>query len=80
MSKNLPLEVAALNLELDKVNSRLRQQRYLCGVAEEGSRKAQQNYNAAVARFDSDSLNLKEANQNLEKARAEKELAEVAVN
>ena len=32
ISDNLRLEIAGLNVELDKTNSRLRQQRYVCNL------------------------------------------------
>lgn len=51
----------------------------MCDVADEETRKIKQNYDAAVTKFSVDTEDLKEANINLEKARAEKVLADQAV-
>ena len=52
---------------------------FICQAAADDVRRAKQNLEAMRTRLNSDTINLRTANANLEAARAEKELADIAV-
>lgn len=75
----LPGEIVILQRELNRVLQSLRRQYYICNDRAEVVRKAKQNLDAMVLKFNTESSYLLEATQNLEAARAEKALADEAV-
>ncbi len=75
----LPAEIAALQQELARVEESIRRQYYICNDAADSVRKAKQNLDALNIKFNTESQWLRDANNNLEKARAEKELADLGV-
>ena len=77
--KNFPTEIHVLQRELNRIMAALRRQYYICNDRAEVVRKAKQNLDAMVLKFNTESRYLLEANKNLEAARAEKELADIAV-
>ena len=77
--KGLPNELAILSNELNRVEGSLRRQFFICNDAADEVRKAKQNLEAMNLKLTTESQWLQEANINLERARAEKELADIAV-
>lgn len=76
---NLPGEINSLKNELDRILASLRRQYYICNDRAEIVRKAKQNLDAMILKYNTESKYLLEATQNLEAARAEKALADEAV-
>ena len=76
---NVPAEIVTLQAELNRVANTLSRQYYICNDAADGVRVAKQNLDAMQLKYTTESAWLREANGNLEKARAEKELADLAV-
>ena len=76
---NLPNEISALQAELARTEESIRRQYYICNDAADSVRKAKQNLDALNTKFTTESGWLRDANANLEKARAEKELADQGV-
>lgn len=76
---NLPGEIAALQQELARVEDTIRRQYYICNDAADAVKKAKQNVDAINNKYQTESSWLRDANNNLERARAEKELADTAV-
>ena len=76
---NLPQEIQSLSRELDRILASLRRQYYICNDKAEVVRKAKQNLDAMILKFNTESQYLVEATKNLEAARAEKALADEAV-
>lgn len=77
--KDIPNELRLLRAELDRVESSLRRQYYLCQATADDVRRARQNVNAMQERLNSNTQALRNANNNLEAARSEKELSDQAV-
>ncbi len=75
----LPAEILSLQRELSRVLASLRRQYYICNDKAEIVRKAKQNLDAMILKYNTESGYLLEATQNLEAARAEKALADEAV-
>jgi hypothetical protein len=75
----LPAEIAILQKELNRIMTSLRRQYYICNDKAEVVRVAKQNLQAMVMKYNTESQYLIQANTNLEKARAEKEVADLAV-
>lgn len=75
----LPAEIAALQAELARLQDASRNQYYICNDLADAVRKAQQNLDAINNKYKTESGWLNDANLNLEKARAEKELADQGV-
>lgn len=76
---NLPSEIASLQQELARIEETVRRQYYICNDAADSVRKAKQNLDALNNKFNTESNWLRDANNNLERARAEKELADQGV-
>ena len=68
-----------MRAELARVQAALNRQFFLCEATADDVRRAQQNVEAMRARLNQDTEALRTANTNLEAARAEKELADIAV-
>lgn len=68
-----------MRAEWGRVDNALRRQQFICQAAADDVRRAKQNLEAMRTRLNSDTINLRTANANLEAARAEKELADIAV-
>lgn len=64
---------------MNRIVASLRRQYYICNDKAETVRKAKQNLDAMVLKYNTESGYLLEATQNLEVARAEKALADEAV-
>ena len=77
--KSLPVEIIALQKELNRILATLRRQYYICNDKADKVRKAKQNLAAMVLKYNTEAGYLLDANANLELARAEKELADEAV-
>lgn len=75
----LPNELNLLRAEHARVDGALNRQYYLCQATADEVRKAKQNAEAMRTRLSNDNRSLQVANQNLEAARAEKALADIAV-
>lgn len=76
---NLPSEISSLQQELARTEDSIRRQYYICNDAADAVRAAKQNLDALNNKFNTESSWLKDATSNLEKARAEKELADQGV-
>ena len=76
---SLPMEIRALQLQLDKYVQRIRQQAYLCDVTDELVKKFQNLLETEKDNLEKYLTNKKEAGANLEQARIEKEAADLAV-
>lgn len=76
----LPGEIAALQQELARVEDTIRRQYYICNDAADAVKKSKQNVDAINNKYQTESSWLRDANNNLERARAEKELADTAVS
>ena len=76
---DLPNEIKLLRAESNRVDTALRRQYFICQAAIEEVSKAEENLAAMRIKLDRETQFLTEANQNLESARAEKELADIAV-
>ena len=63
--KNFPSEILVLQRELNRILSSLRRQYYICNDKAEIARKARQNYDAMVLKYNTESGYLVEANANL---------------
>lgn len=68
-----------MNKELEKSSLSLTQQKYICAVADERKAKQQTKLDQISASIEENSKALQESNRYLEMARAEKELADLAV-
>lgn len=77
--KNLPSELIVLQNELARILNALRRQYYICNDKVEIVKKAKIALDAMVLKYNTESQYLLEANTNLEAARSEKEVADLAV-
>lgn len=76
---NVPTEISTLQQELARTEESIRRQYYICNDAADAVRTAKQNLDALNNKFNTESNWLRDATSNLEKARAEKELADQGV-
>lgn len=77
--QDIPNELKLLRAEWSRIDNALNRQYYICDDLANGVRAAKQNVEAMRVRLNTDSQSLSNANINLEAARAEKELADIAV-
>lgn len=75
----LPGEMSALQQELARLEQTIQRQFFICNDAADAVRKAKQNLDAMNNKYNTESQWLADANNNLERARAEKELADLGV-
>ena len=76
---NIPSEILSLQGALAANADSLNRQYYICNNAANAVKQAQQNLDAMNLKYTTETRYLTDANNNLEQARAEKELADIAV-